>query len=91
MDQLKIAAEIALSDCMAVKEGERVLIITDEPARKIGYVLWEAAKDLGAQAILTEIMTPKSNGEEPPEPVAELMKLVDVILIPTSKSLSHTD
>ncbi|MEE8136474.1 MAG: aminopeptidase, partial [Thermodesulfobacteriota bacterium] len=78
MDQLKIAAKIALSDCMAVKEGERVLIITDEPARKIGYVLWEAAKDLGAQAILTEIMTPKSNGEEPPEPVAELMKLVDV-------------
>ncbi|MGB2691685.1 MAG: aminopeptidase [Thermodesulfobacteriota bacterium] len=91
MDQLKKAAEIALRDCMALKKGEKVLIITDEPARKIGYALWEEAKELGAEAIFTEIITPKSNGEEPPKPVAELMKLVDVILIPTSKSLSHTD
>jgi leucyl aminopeptidase (aminopeptidase T) len=91
VDQLKKAAEIALKDCMAVKKGERVLIITDEPARKIGYALWEGAKEMGAEAIFTEIITPRSNGEEPPEPIAELMKLVDVILIPTSKSLSHTD
>lgn len=91
MKELKNAALIALRDCMAIKEGEKVLIITDEPARKIGYALWEGAKELGTEAIFTEIMTPKSNGEEPPAPVAELMKLVDVILIPTSKSLSHTD
>lgn len=91
MNELKNAALIALRDCMAIKEGEKVLIVTDEPARKIGYALWEGAKELGAEAIFTEIMTPKSNGEEPPAPVAELMKLVDVILIPTSKSLSHTD
>lgn len=91
MEELKKAAEIALRDCMAVKEGEKVLIITDEPARKIGYALWESARDMGTQAIITEIITPKSNGEEPPLPVANLMKEVDVILIPTSKSLSHTD
>lgn len=91
MDELKDAAKIALIDCMAVKEGESVLIITDEPARKIGYALWEGAKESGAEAIFTEIITPKSNGEEPHKAIAELMKLVDVILIPTSKSLSHTD
>ncbi len=91
MNELQNAATIALRDCMAVKEGEKVLIITDEPARKIGYALWEGAKDMGAEALFTEIITPKSNGEEPSAPVAELMKLMDVILIPTSKSLSHTD
>ena len=91
MDKLKDAAKIALVDCMAVKKGEKVLVITDEPARNIGYALWEGAKELGAEAIFTEIITPKSNGEEPPAPVSELMKIVDVILIPTSKSLSHTD
>jgi len=91
MDKLKDAAKIALVDCMAVKKEEKVLVITDEPARNIGYALWEGAKELGAEAIFTEIITPKSNGEEPPVPVAELMKIVDVILIPTSKSLSHTD
>ena len=45
MDELKKAAEIALKDCMAVKEAEKVLIITDEPARKIGYALWEGANE----------------------------------------------
>lgn len=91
MDTLKQAAMIAVKDCMAVKPSERVLVITDEPLRKIAYTLWEAAKELGAEAIITEILPRKTHGEEPPEPIAELMKVVDVILIPTSKSLSHTD
>lgn len=85
------AAMIALRDCMAVKSGEKVLIITDEPLRKIGYVLWECAKELGTEAMLLEIIPRDSHGQEPPQPVGELMRLVDVILIPTSKSLSHTE
>ncbi len=91
MDKLMSAAMIAVKDCMAVKEGENVLVITDEPLRKIGYALWEAAKSLGAEAVITEILPRRSNGEEPPQPVAEFMKLMDVVLIPTSKSLSHTE
>jgi len=91
MDELLSAAGIAVKDCMGIKPDEKVLIITDEPCRKIGYALWEAAKGLGADAIITEIAPRESNGEEPPRPVDELMKLMDVILIPTSKSLSHTD
>jgi leucyl aminopeptidase (aminopeptidase T) len=88
---LKDAAHVAVRDCMAIRPGERVLVITDEPLRKIGYALWEAARDIGAEAILTEIIPRGSHGEEPPEPVGKLMGLVDAVLIPTSKSLSHTD
>jgi leucyl aminopeptidase (aminopeptidase T) len=91
MDKLKDAAMIALRDCMAVKKAETVLIITDEPKRKIGYVLWETACELGAEAMLVEIIPRRTNGEEPPAAIAEMMKYVDVILAPTSKSLSHTD
>lgn len=91
MNPLKSAAEVAVRDCMAVKPNEKVLVITDEPLRKIGYALWEAAKRLEAEAIIAEIISRETHGEEPPQPVGELMKLVDVILIPTSKSLSHTD
>ena len=90
-EKLMSAARIAVNDCMAVKAGESVLVITDEPARSIGYALWEAAIEAGAEAMITEITPRESNGEEPPEAVAGLMKAVDVVLIPTSKSLSHTD
>jgi len=91
MDEIKPAALVAARDCMAIKPGEKVLVITDEPLRNIGYALWEASKQLAAEAIITEIIPRQSNGEEPPDAVAEMMKIVDVALIPTSMSLSHTD
>jgi leucyl aminopeptidase (aminopeptidase T) len=91
MGTLKEAAMIAVKDCMGVISGETTLIITDEPLRKIGYALWETAKEIGSESIITEIIPRRTHGEEPPEPVRELMKLVDVVLIPTSYSLSHTD
>lgn len=90
-EKLLSAARIAVNDCMAVKPTETVLVITDEPARSVGYALWEAAKESGAEAIITEITPRESNGEEPPQAVAQLLKEVDVALIATSKSLSHTD
>ena len=89
--QLYSAAQIAVRDCMGSKPGERVLIVTDEPLRTIGYALWKAAKDLGTEVMIVEMLPRKTNGEEPPAEVAELMKMVDVVLCPTSKSLTHTD
>jgi aminopeptidase len=85
------ASEIAVRDCMGLKPGETVLVITDEPLRKIGYSVWEAAKRLGNESFIVEIIPRKTNGEEPPKQVADLMKTVDVVLCPTSKSLTHTD
>ena len=89
--QLLSASLIAVRDCMGVKPGERILVVTDEPLRTIGYALWKASKDLGNEVMLVEILPRKTNGEEPPKEVAELMKMVDVVLCPTSKSLTHTD
>lgn len=89
--ELLSASLIAVRDCMGLIPGEKVLVITDEPLRTIGYALWEAAKDLGNEVLLIEILPRASNGAEPPPEVAELMKMVDVVLCPTSKSLTHTD
>lgn len=89
--ELHSASLIAVRDCMGVKPGEKVLVITDEPLRTIGYALWKAAKELGNEVLLIEILPRASNGAEPPPEVAELMKMVDVVLCPTSKSLTHTD
>ncbi|HAL56512.1 MAG TPA: leucyl aminopeptidase [Bacteroidetes bacterium] len=89
--ELYSASQLAVRDCMGVKAGERVLVITDEPLRAIGYALRNATRDFGNEVMLVEILPRKTNGEEPPREIAELMKMVDVVLCPTSKSLTHTD
>jgi aminopeptidase len=76
---------------MGVKRGERVLVVTDEPLRRIGYALWQAAKELGHDVLLAEMLPRSTNGEEPPPEVAVLMATFDVVLCPTSKSLTHTE
>ncbi len=89
--ELYSASRVAVKDCMGLKAGEKVLVVTDEPLRTIGYVLWTVARDMGNEVVLVEILPRKTNGEEPPKEVSELMKMVDVVLCPTSKSLTHTD
>lgn len=91
MDALIKAAEIAVGECMGVRSGESVLIITDEPKRRIGRALWQAARDMHTEAMIVEMIPRTMNGEEPPLAIAELMKQVDAILAPTSVSLSHTE
>ena len=76
---------------MGAIPGETVLIVTDEPLRSIGYALRQAAKELGHEVVLVEMLPRRTNGEEPPAPIADLMTKVDVVLCPTSKSLTHTD
>jgi leucyl aminopeptidase (aminopeptidase T) len=89
--ELLSASLVAVRDCMGVKKNENVLIVTDEPMRTIGYALWQAVKELGNNVLLVEMLPRKTNGEEPPAEVAALMKTFDVVLCPTSKSLTHTD
>ena len=90
-NQLLRAATVAVRDCMGVQPGERVLVVTDEPLRTIGYAVRRAAADLGNEVILAEILPRKTNGEEPPPEIAALMTMMDLVLCPTSKSLTHTD
>ncbi|OPX34163.1 leucyl aminopeptidase [candidate division KSB1 bacterium 4484_188] len=91
MDKLQKAAHIAVKDCMAVSGNETVLVITDRLRHKTGYAIYEAAQELGKEAFLLEMKEREINGQEPPEAVAELMKMVNVVICPTTKSLTHTD
>ncbi|MEE9450742.1 MAG: aminopeptidase, partial [Ignavibacteriaceae bacterium] len=91
LTKLDTACVIAIKDCMAVKKKESVLVITDEVKREIGYSLFENAKRLGYKSLFIEMKSGKINGEEPPEEIAQLMQKFDVVLIPTAKSITHTD
>ena len=89
--ELLSASVIAIRDCMGAQRGEHLLIVTDEPLRSIAYALQQAARDLELDVIVVEMLPRRSNGEEPPASVAEMMAKADVVLCPTSKSLTHTN
>jgi leucyl aminopeptidase (aminopeptidase T) len=82
---------IALKDYLGLKKTETLLIISDETKREIGQTLLEAGKQLSKEAFLVEMKQREINGEEPPLQISELMKMVDVVVCPTAKSLTHTD
>jgi len=90
MNQLSQAAQIIVEDCLAISAGEEVLIIVDEPLKEIGREIFKLAQAADAEVILSEILVRANHGAEPPQAIAEAMKHADVVIMPTSKSLSHT-
>jgi aminopeptidase len=90
-NELKNASIKALKEYMGLKSEETLLIITDETEREIAHSLLEEGKKLCKEAFLVEMKSREINGQEPPQQIAELMKMVDVVICPTQKSLTHTD
>lgn len=90
MTTLQKAAEVIVKECMAARPGEKVLIITDERRKEIADAIFEEAKKI-TETKLIKIPVGKQHGEEPSKEVAEEMKRYDVVIIPTTKSLTHTN
>jgi leucyl aminopeptidase (aminopeptidase T) len=83
-------ARTAVNTCLKVKKGEKAIIVTDILKEDIGEALHWAAKETGAEAILVKMLPRSRHGEEPPAPVAAIMKTADVVIAPTAYSISHT-
>lgn len=78
-------------ECFGVKHGESVLIVVDTstPA-SISKSLFEAAKDIGCEVMILTMIPRMRHGEEPPRAVSEAMMNSDVVIAPTTRSLTHT-
>ncbi|QZA88774.1 aminopeptidase [Salinarchaeum sp. IM2453] len=87
---LQTAAETAINQCLDLKDGESVIVVTDEKTQVIGKALYQAATDVTSEATIIEYESRNQHGTEPPAPVAAAMQNADAFLAPTSKSLSHT-
>jgi leucyl aminopeptidase (aminopeptidase T) len=90
MSGLLKGARIAVRTCMGVKQGEKVLVVTDPPKLKIARAIIVAARELSAKTILICMPVGKRHGSEPPEIVALAMRSSDVVIAPTTCSLTHT-
>ena len=83
-------AKVTIETCLNVKKGESVLILTDDSKEAIAQHLYLAALNIGANTILAKIPDLQNDGQEPPVSVARLMKEMDVVVITTEKTMSHT-
>jgi len=75
---------------MGVEAGETLLVVTDTNKRSIGQALFEAGNDLGLDAGVIKTRPLERSGTEPPSYVGAAMCAVDVVVCPTTASLTHT-
>jgi leucyl aminopeptidase (aminopeptidase T) len=79
-----------LTNCMALKAGESFLVVADDAKRELGEALWEAGRQLGAEAMFVVMNQREKSGQEPPAAISEAMKRSDVVVCVTQHSLTHT-
>ncbi len=90
MSTLRAAAETAIQQCLALQPTESCAIVTDDKREPIGNALYDVARERTADAVIVRYPPGETHGAEPPEPVSAAMAGADVVLAPTTKSLSHT-
>lgn len=73
-----------------VQPDDSVLVVTDDVLLPIGQLIAAAARERGAEVVLTVISKRDADGQEPPVAVATAMKTATVIFCPVQISITHT-
>ena len=90
MPNLKYAVRSALKDCLRVKRKETLLIVSDEPLQDIGFEFYRGAGKFCNHVHYLVIPELVSANQEPAQGIAALMAQSSIVILATSKSLSHT-
>jgi len=69
-DDLGSAVDTVLSRCLAVREGERVVVVSDTATQRLGEALHAGAAAAGAESVLAVMKPRQVDGQEPPDAVA---------------------
>src|SRR6056297_3294036 len=88
---LRVPAETAVKQCMDLRPGESCAVVTDDKRKAIGEALYRIAGEITDDTVFVRYPPGNQHGEEPPRPVAGAMRTADVVLAPTTKSLTHTE
>jgi len=87
---LRRPAETAVKQCMGLRPEESCLVVTDDERKAIAEALYIIAGETTGDVATIRYPVGDQHGAEPPEPVPTAMTGADVVLAPTTKSLSHT-
>lgn len=84
------SALTVVTTCMDIRRNENVLIVCDPTTAEVGAALHEAAMTRSDRVLLMLMPKGRHHGQEPPSPVATLMRQQQVVIAPTKYSLTHT-
>jgi len=76
--------------CANAKKGEKVLVITDPERASIAKALMAALYERSIDAVMCVMPPNELDGQEPPKIVAAALLEADVVLMPVSRSISHS-
>ena len=89
-EKMEKSARTVIDICMDLRRGENILIVCDPTTTEIGQALHDAASIRSDRVLLIVMPKGRHHGEEPPAPVANLMRQQQVVIAPTRYSLTHT-
>ncbi|MEM4267696.1 MAG: aminopeptidase [Candidatus Woesearchaeota archaeon] len=90
-DKTRLSPEqIVLNKCLALKKSESCLIVADQNKISIAQKFFSVAGKITTKTTLLLTNANIYDGQEPNRYVSAEMKLYDVILLVTTKSLTHT-
>ena len=88
--ELARTAHRVIADYMAVKPGERVLIVVDSrTSPSIAAALAGQTLAVGGDPVVAMMVPRARSGMEPPEPIAAAMLKADVVIAAASRSMYH--
>ena len=79
-----------MRQCLAVTADDRVVVVADPPQRSVGEMFYAGAARHTDDVTLIVMPVAERHGSEPLPEVADAMRGASVCLLPTSKSLTHT-
>jgi leucyl aminopeptidase (aminopeptidase T) len=88
--QLVEISKNVLQSCLGLKAEETFLVVADDVKKELAEALYEAGKQLGAEAMLVIMKERLKSGEEPPLAIATAMAQSNVVVCVTKHSLTHT-
>lgn len=89
-ERMAKSALTVIDTCMDLRRGENILIVCDPTTTEIGQALHDAASLRSDRVLLIVMPKGRHHGDEPPSPVANLMRQQQVVIAPTKYSLTHT-
>lgn len=89
-EAMTASARMVIETCMDIRRGENLLIVCDPTTTDIGKALHEAATQRSDRVLLIVMPKGRHHGDEPPTPVAQLMRQQQAVIAPTKYSLTHT-